>query len=136
MFLRTGCSLPRELALIQVPFCERWMSVEGTTAAALDTKVRNADWHFMWLTGAHSCLGIGRTAESACNKAIALALDKVLQRFNAAELSLIKIRKYPLFHVARVILHTRQIQQHASLGLVDEMTLRETLHPKLGCADL
>jgi len=100
------------------------MSVENMTAAALDTSVRSADWHFMWLTEAHSCLGIGRTAEAARSNAIALALKKVQQRFNAAELSLLKITNYPGFQVARVILQTRQIQQHASLGLVDEMTLR------------
>jgi len=125
IFLRTGCSLPGGLALIQEPFCETWMSVENMTAAALDTKVRSADWHFMWLTEVHSCLGIGQTAESACNKAITLALNKVPRRFNTAELSLLKITKYPGFHVARVMFQTRQIQQHASLGLVDEMTLRE-----------
>jgi hypothetical protein len=99
------------------------MSVEGTTASALDIKLRSADWHFMWLTEAHSCLGIGRTAESACTNAIVLALKKVQQRFNAAELTLLKITKCSGFQVAKVILQTRQIQQHASLGLVDEVTL-------------
>jgi hypothetical protein len=51
-------------------------------------------------------------------------LEKIQLRFNAAELSLIKITKYPGFQVARAVLQTRQIQQHASLGLVDEMVLR------------
>lgn len=124
IFLRTECSLPHGLALIQEPFCERWMSVEDTTATAPDIKLRSADWHFMWLTEVHTCLSIGRTAESASSNAIALALKKVQQRFNAAELSLLTITKYPGFQVARVILQPRQIQQHASLGLVDEMTLR------------
>jgi hypothetical protein len=67
------------------------MSVEDTTAAALDIKVQGADWHFIWLKEAHTCLGIGKTAESACSNAIALALKIVQQRFNAAELSLLKI---------------------------------------------
>jgi hypothetical protein len=100
------------------------MSVEGTTAAAVDKKVRDADWHFMWLTAAHFLPG-GRTTESACNKALAQDLNKVLQRFNAAELSLIKIRKSPRLYVTQVMLQIRQIQQHASLGLVDKRTLRE-----------
>ena len=127
IFLRTECSLPHRLALIQEPFCESWMSVEGTTASALDIKVRSAGWHFMWLTEAHSCLGIGRTAESACVKAITLALNKIQQRFNAAEVILLKITKHPGFQVARVVLQTRHIQQHASLGHVDGMVLRESL---------
>jgi hypothetical protein len=85
------------------------MSIENMTAAALDTKVRRADRNFMWLTEAHSCLGIRQTAESACNKAITLALNKVQRRFNAVELSLLKITKYPGFHVARVMFKTRKI---------------------------
>jgi len=92
------------------------MSVEDTTAAALDIKLRSA----------HSCVGIGRTAESACSNAIVLALKKVQQQFDAAELSLLKIIKYPGFRLPGFILQTLQIQQHASLGLVDEMTLRES----------
>ena len=126
IFLRTGCLLPHGLAFIQEPFSERWMSVKNTTATTLDIELRNTDWHFMWLTEAHKSWGIGQTAELACSNAIVLALKKVRQRFNAAELSLLKITKYPGFQVAKVELHPRQIQRHASLGLVDEMTLRDS----------
>jgi hypothetical protein len=122
IFLRTRCLLPSGLGLIQKQFCELWMSVEDTTASALDTKVRNAGWHFMWLMEAYSCLGIGRTAESARRRAIILALSKVKQRFNAAELGLVKFTKYPGFQVARIILHTRQIQQQASLSVIEEIS--------------
>lgn len=125
IFLRKECLLPRGLGLIQKQFCESWMSVDDTTAAALDTKVRSTGWHFMWLMEAYSCLGVGRTAESARARAITLALSKVKQSFNAAELGLVKFTKYPGFQVARIILHTRQIQQHASLGFGEGVVLRE-----------
>jgi hypothetical protein len=115
IFLRTGCLLPLGLGLIQEQFCEKWMSVENTTVAALDVKVRNAGWHFMWLTDADSCLGIGRTAESARNSAMSLALKKVRHCFNAAELISIKTTKYPWFQFARATIQSRQIQQHTSL---------------------
>jgi hypothetical protein len=125
MFLRTGCILPDGMELRQTQFGENWMSVENATAATLDKRIRNAGWHFMCLQTAHSRLGIGRTAESATSKAMALALKQTEGRFNAAELGLVKITRYLGFHVARATLHTRQIQQHASLGLVDEMVLRQ-----------
>jgi hypothetical protein len=125
MFLRTGCILPDGMELIQTRFDEKWMSVENATATTLDVRVRNAGWHFMCLQTAHSRVGIGRTAESAISKAMALALKQTEVRFNAAELGLVKVTRYPGFHVARVTLHTRQIQEHASLGLVDEMVLRQ-----------
>jgi hypothetical protein len=125
MFLRTGCVLPGGLGLIQEQFCEAWMSLGDTTSAALDLKVRNAGWHFMWLEDACSRKGIGLTATSAISKAITLALNQIKGRFNAAELDSISVRKYPGFQVAKVTLHPRQIQQAASLGLVDEMTIRQ-----------
>src|ERR1700709_2547570 len=125
MFLRTGCILPDGMELTQRRFGEKWMSVENATAATLDARVRNAGWHFMCLQTAHSRLGIGRTAESATRKAMALALNQTEGRFNAAELGLVKVTRYLVFHVARATLHTRQIQQHASLGMVDEMVLRQ-----------
>jgi hypothetical protein len=125
MFLRTGCTLPDGIDLIQEQFCEKWMLVTDTIAAALDVNIRNVGWHFMWFAGSYSRLGAGRTAESAIGKAITLALNQVNGRFNAAELDSIHVRKYPGFRVAKVTLHARHIQQAASLGLVDEMTIRQ-----------
>jgi hypothetical protein len=125
MFLRTDCLLPDGMGLIQKQFGEKWMAVENATAATLDVRIRNAGWHFMCLQTAHSRVGIGRTAESATSKAMALALKQTEGRFNAAELGLVKVTRYPGFHVARATLHTRQIQQHASLGLGDEMVLHQ-----------
>jgi hypothetical protein len=125
MFLRAGCILPPGMELIQTRFDQKWMLIENATAATLDARIRNAGWHFMFLQTAHSRHGIGRTAESATSKAMALALEQTDGRFNAAELGLVKVTKYLGFHVARATLHTRQIQQSVSLRLVDEMVLRQ-----------
>ena len=125
MFIRTDCILPDGMGLIQTRFGEKWMSVENATATTLDIKIRNAGWHFMFLQTAHSRVGIGRTAESATSKAMTLALGQTEGRFNAAELGLVKVSRYLGFHVARATIYTRHIQQHAFLGLVDEMVLRQ-----------
>lgn len=125
MFLRTGSVLPDGMELTQTRFDEEWRSVENATAATLDSRIRNAGWHFMCLQTAHSRVGIGRTAESATSKAMARALKQTEGGFNAAELGLVKVTRYPGFHVARATFHTRQIQQGASLGLMDEMILHQ-----------
>jgi hypothetical protein len=65
------------------------------------------------------------SAASATTKAMAFALKQTGGRFNAADLGVVNVTKYPGFNVARATLHTRQIQQHASFGLVDEMVLRQ-----------
>jgi len=125
MLLRTGCILPAGMELVQTRFDEKWLSVENATAATLDAQVRSMGWHFMFLQTAHSRVGVGRTAELATSKAMVRALKQTEDRFNAAELGLVKVTRYPGFHIARATLHTRQIQQSASLGLVDEMILRQ-----------
>jgi hypothetical protein len=125
IFLRMGCVLPDGLNLTQEQFCQAWMFVEDTMSAALDLKVRNAGWHFMWLEDACSRRGVGLTATSAIGRATTLALNQIKGRFNAAELDSVSVRKYPGFQIAKVTLHPRQIQQAASLGLVDEMTIRQ-----------
>jgi hypothetical protein len=79
----------------------------------------------MWSTDDYSRFAAGGKAESAIGKAINLALHQVKGPFNAAELDSIDVRKYPGFQVAKVTLYARQIQQEASLGLVDEMTIRQ-----------
>jgi hypothetical protein len=125
IFLRTGCTLPDGLALRQEQFCGTWTSVEDTMPFVLDAKVRSLGWHFMWLEDAYSRFGIGLTATSAIHNAITRALDRVKSRFNTAELNSVKISKYPGFQLAKITLHARHIQQAASLGLIDEMTIRQ-----------
>jgi hypothetical protein len=125
MFLRMGCTTPDGLDIRQEQFCKMWMSVEDTISTSLDERVRNAGWHFLWLEDAYSCHGIGMTEASAIAKAITRALSQVKNRFNAAELDSIKISKYPGLWVARITLHARHIQHHASLSLIDEITIRQ-----------
>ena len=79
----------------------------------------------MWLVGTYSRHGFGRTAKTAISEAITVALNEVKARFNAAELGSVSVSSYPGFQIARVTIHTRQIQQQSSLGLVDEMSLRQ-----------
>jgi hypothetical protein len=124
MFLRAGCALPDGLDLNQVRFGNSWMSVENASSA-LDEAVRNAGWHFMWIVNACSRFGFGRTGASAAKQAITRALEQTQARFNAAELGAIRISQFPGFQVARATLHTRHIQEDASLSLIDEMTIRQ-----------
>jgi hypothetical protein len=70
-------------------------------------------------------LGVGRSAEAAISRAMALALKQVKGRFNAAELHSVHVTRYLGFQVAKVTIHDRQIQQQTSPGLVDEMTIRQ-----------
>jgi hypothetical protein len=125
IFLRVGCVLPSGLHLKQKPFDKAWTSVENAAPAQLDLAVRDIGWHFMWIEQACSRHGYGTTEQSAVAHAITCALTQTPARFNAAELGSVRVSKYLGLHVAKATMHARHIQQNASLGLIDEMTIRE-----------
>jgi hypothetical protein len=127
MFLRIGTVLPDNVGFVQTSFCEGWMAVEATTADTMDRTIRQAGWHFVWLVESAAGMAAGLSEEAVCNHAAALALNRISARFNGAELGHARVTRYPGFYVAKVTLHTRQIQQQTSLGLVDEMLFREVL---------
>ena len=124
IFLRVGSILPNGLHLKQRPFGIEWMSVENVAPAQLDLAVREAGWHFMWIESACSRLGCGRTDETASRRAITRALAQTQKRFNAAELGVVRVGRYLGFRIAKATLHARHIQERASLGLIDELTIR------------
>jgi len=117
MFLREACALPDRFALSQEQFCKKWMLVEGLTAQALDTKIRGAGWHFMWMVGSSSRHGYGWTAEGAERQALERALRRQSEQFNASELDSVVIKRYPGFFMAKVVLHPRRIQKLTSLDM-------------------
>jgi hypothetical protein len=126
VFLRKGCILPDRFDLRQEPFCQNWMLAEDALASALDTNIRNAGWHFVWMEGSYLRRGWGRAQEDALHRAVVCALQKVEGRFNAAEIGSFHVTKYPGFQVAKVTLNARQIQQQTLLDPADVRHLRQS----------
>lgn len=123
MFLRGGCTLPRQLTLRAQPLCAGWTEAIDMLVAELDGAVRKAGWHFMWIEGSHSGFGLGRTPESATHRALVRALREVKASYNAAELGSLRITNCGVFQLARVTIHARQIQERASLELPVEIRI-------------
>ncbi|MGB0064815.1 MAG: hypothetical protein WBP85_10260 [Terracidiphilus sp.] len=115
VFLRDECVLPSRFDLAQKPFSKGWAEAMGTVATELDTRIRSLGWHFMWLADSYSSQALGRTAETAIHRALARTLPAVRGRFNAAELDSVRVTSFAGLHMARVTIHARQIQRHASL---------------------
>ena len=124
MFLRIGTVLPDNVDFVQTSFCEGWMAVGANAVNTMDRVIRQAGWHFVWLVESGAGMAVGLSEEAASKHAAVLALNRISVRFNAAELGHLRISRYPGFYVAKVMLHTRQIQQWTSLGLADEMISR------------
>jgi hypothetical protein len=125
VFLREGCVLPEPSDLHQVPFCAGWTAANGTLVTQLDFGIRGAGWHFMWIAGSHSSRGVARTEEDAIHLALVRALTKVRERFNAAELGLLRVTNFLGFKVARVTIYSRNIQKQNSLESAEESHLQQ-----------
>ena len=120
VFLRKACVLPDHLHALKEPVGDDWTLVEEITAAVFDTMIRQMGWHFLWVHRPCTGRGFGLTQEAATGRALARALKGVAKRFNAAELTADRARKYPGFHVANVTLQPRQIQQFTWLQIAED----------------
>jgi hypothetical protein len=115
VFLRKDCILPDRLDPLREPIGDDWMRVEEILEPVFDAMIRQAGWHFMWVTPTCSRRGLGKTPEGATDQALTRALKGVASGFNAAELDSVSIAKCPGFYIATVTLQSRQIQESTSL---------------------
>src|SRR5271170_8355690 len=113
ILLRGRVELPDNLNLATEEFQEGWSFVQSGDTHWLDKEIRRRGWHFMWIGEGPLRSGVGQTSQEAIAVALKLALRRVSERFNAAEVEYIELRKYPWFRLARVRVYPYQIQQSA-----------------------
>jgi len=115
VFLRNGCVLPVPLDPLRTPFGEGWTHVEEIPARVFDTMIRQAGWHFIWMTGSCSRRGYAQTEAKAIERALGRALEAITKRSNAADFDSVQVTRYLGLHVASVTVQCRRIQQHSIL---------------------
>lgn len=115
VFLRNDCVLPNPLNPLQTAFGEHWTIVEEIPAIVFDTMIRQAGWHFIWICGSISRRGYGRTPAGAVEQALNRVLGATSKQTNAAEFDSVHVVKHFGFHVAKVTVNRRRIQQHSVL---------------------
>jgi len=120
VFLRKDCVLPERMDLLSEPVGDRWTLVAEITAPVLDTMIRQMGWHFEWVDGPCRGKGFRLNAEDATRRALVGALNRVAGRFNAAELIDFQLKKILGFHIARVTVQPRQIQQFTWLEIAQD----------------
>ena len=116
MLLREHVELPGDLSLETEEFREGWSFVQSGDTHWLDKEIRRRGWHFMWIGEGPRRGGVGKTSQEAIAGALKLALRRVSECFNAAEVESIEVKKYPWFVVAKVKVYPYQIQQDGVLS--------------------
>jgi hypothetical protein len=127
VFLRNDCVLPNPLDPPRTPFGEHWTHVEEISASVFDTTIRQAGWHFIWMSGSCSRRDYGRTVVKAVEQALGRALKATSRQTNAADFDSVQVVKYLGFRVANVTVHRRRIQQHSQLE-ANEKAHAKALH--------
>ena len=119
MLLRGRVKLPDNLNLVTEEFQEGWSFVQSGDTHWMDKEIRRRGWHFMWIGEGSRRGGVGQTPQEAIAGALKLALRRVSESFNAAEVESIELTKYPWFVVAKVKVYPYQIQQGGILSSFD-----------------
>jgi hypothetical protein len=112
--------MPAHFGLAQRSYAENWMLVEEIDAPVLDTMIRHAGWHFMYLQGFCMRSGVGLTRDNAIHRALGRALKGLSVEFNAAELESVEVSTYPVFKIATVTVQPRHLQENTSLEMTVE----------------
>lgn len=127
IYLRAGCLLPSGLKLRRAPFGKSWTTVEDAAPIELAHAVREAGWHFMWIDSDCSRTGWGLNDEAAITRAITRALTRMRRGFNGAEVGVIRVSRHMGLCIAKVTVHSRHIQQSASLDSPDGLPIRQLI---------
>jgi hypothetical protein len=117
VYLRKGCILPERLDPLRESVSEGWTLLEEILAPVFDTMIRRMGWHFLSMHRPYTRKGFGFTQADATKRALERALNHLARQYNAAELVSLDGRRFPGFHIARVTLQPRQIQQFTSLEI-------------------
>lgn len=122
IFLREHIMLPEGIALAGEPICEGWVILQSGDAMWLDKAIRDLGWNSNVLTKMYWRSGYANRAQDAIDRAAQLALRKVNERFNAAEIGHIIVAKHLWFYVARLGIFSRYIQEGPFVGGCDELS--------------
>lgn len=120
ILLRTNTELPEGLKLATEEFRDGWNFAPIVNAQRLEMKVQALGWSFIRIAEGLQACGVGDTSQEAIASGLRLALLRVSELFNAAEVEYIELTQYPWFYLARVRVCPFRIQQDEVLPVSDE----------------
>lgn len=131
ILLRAHVELPLSFKLTTEEFHDGWDLVRTGNAERLRGKARTLGWAFVKSDNGLLQGGVGQTSQLAIASAVKLALRRVSECFNAAEVARIELTRYPWFFVASVHVYPYIIQQAAVLPMYDDaVPLSPALRPR------
>ncbi len=122
VLLRAQGELPVGLKLATKEFRDGWDFIRSGSANQLERKIRTRGWHFIRIADEVQRSGVGESSQQAIACALKLALCRINEYFNAAEIRCIHLKAYPWFVLARVEVYPLRIQQMEVQAVPDDAT--------------
>jgi hypothetical protein len=120
MLLRAQTELPDGLRMATDEFHDGWNFLPTVNARRLEEQIVKRGWSCLKISKSSPRCGVGDTSQEAIASALKLALHRISEHFNAAEVEHIELTQYPWFFLARVSVCPFRIQHDAILPSVDE----------------
>ena len=120
MLLRARTELPDGLRMATDEFRDGWNLLLTVNARRLEEQIVKRGWSCFKIAQNSQRCGVGDTSQEAIANALKLALHRISEHFNAAEVEHIELTQYPWFFLARVGVCPFRIQRDAILPALDE----------------
>jgi len=120
MLLRARTELPDGLRMATDEFRDGWNFLPAFNARRLEEHVVKCGWICLRISQSSPRCGVGDTSQEAIAKGLKLALQRISEHFNAAEVGHIELTQYPWFFLARVSVCPFRIQHESILPALDE----------------
>jgi hypothetical protein len=113
LLLRERVELPEGFKLGTEEFREGWKFSRSLNVLGLGKQILNRGWNLIKIGDGPHGSGVGDRPQNAIAGALKLALRRIDEYCNAAEVSRIQLTQYPWFFLARVGIRLYRIQQSA-----------------------
>ncbi|MGB8098406.1 MAG: hypothetical protein WCF17_14720 [Terracidiphilus sp.] len=120
LLLRTRVELPEGIRLGTEAFREGWSFSRSLDVHRLEKRILSRGWNFIKKGDGPQGYGVGDTSQKAIASALKLALRRISEYFNAAEVARIQLTQYPWFFLARVGICQYRIQQGVAVPVPDK----------------
>jgi len=112
VLFRDGTVFPGAFKCESESFSPGWRSVQGLDGYALDRKIHDTGWHFLYFAGESRVTVYGREGKKTMRKAIErIQAGLKFENINSFEITRVALKTFLGVPYARVSFHLRNIQE-------------------------
>lgn len=111
LLIREGALLPPDFTFESDAFLPGWRVVKNDDGYTLNRKIKEANWHFVRLTGEYKTRILGGAYPETLRKGVTRILAKLRGRkFNSLEITVVSLKRFVGFALLSISASRRHIQ--------------------------